>query len=230
MKSAHALSATIFVLAAGVAHCCYAQTAKINPFIEKSISAPALKNIMDAERVFCYNVETAPENYQGYTIDQMALTGFCGILEKEHADLFRNEFFKTETNISTTTAQCVISPKIMLRFVRGIDATDVLFSNPCPSISVFYGGTFKSFNAAPAVKSIEGVVEVFTGLKTEFVSPALLNQTFPIGVTLNDEQKALVNQQKSAQPIRHWTDQSPKAPVQAPKEEGPKGWNKMKKN
>ncbi len=230
MKSTYALSAGIFVLTAGFAHFSYAQAETVNPFIEKSIPAPALKNIMNAERVFCYNVETTPENYQGYTIDQMALTGFCGILEKEQADMFRDEFFKTEKNISTTTAQCVISPKIMLRFIRGIDATDVLFSNPCPSISVFYGGTFKSFNAAPATKSIEGVVEVFTDLKTEFVSPALLNQTFPIGVALNDEQKALVNQQKSAQPIRHWTDQSQKAPVQAPKEEGPKGWNKIKKN
>lgn len=203
--------------------------AQVNPFIEKSIPAPALKNIMEAERVFCYNVDTAGENYQGYTIDQMALTGFCGILEKDQADMFRDEFFKTEKNISQTTAQCVISPKVILRFIRGVDTTDVLFSNPCPSVSIFYGGSFKSFNAAPAAKSVEGVVEVFGGLKNDFVSPALLNQTLPIGVALNDEQKALVARQKSAQPIRNWSD--PKQPTATPQQqEGPKGWNKIKKN
>jgi len=208
----------------------YAFSAKadgLTPYIEKNVSPVALNNILNAEKVFCYTVEMPSAGYTGYTLDQLALTGYCGQLGEERA-VFVDEFFKKPNNISETVASCKIEPKIMLRFVRGIDATDVLFSDTCPSITVFYGGSMKSFNAAPAKQAIEAVVSVFGNGRTDFVSPALLNQLMPSGVPLSDEDKALVSKHKSAQPVRNWEKQNPPA---APKAEEPaaKGWNKLRK-
>lgn len=208
----------------------YAFSAKadgLTLYIEKNVSPVALNNILNAEKVFCYTVEMPSAGYTGYTLDQLALTGYCGQLGEERA-VFVDEFFKKPANISETVASCKIEPKIMLRFVRGIDATDVLFSDTCPSVTVFYGGSMRSFNAAPAKQAVEAVVAVFENGRIDFVSPALLNQLMPSGVPLSDEDKALVSKHKSAQPVRNWEKQN--MPT-APKAEEPaaKGWNKFRK-
>ena len=107
----------------------------------------ALNNITDSEQIFCYTVEKAPKDYTGYTLDGMALTGFCGVLGKPDKDVFINEFLVKDESTSNVVAKCMIEPKIMLRFTKGVDFTDVLLSSPCHSFSIFYGGKVKSFNA-----------------------------------------------------------------------------------
>lgn len=67
----------------------------------------------------------------------MAVTGFCGIIENDLKNMIIRQFFATPENISQEVAQCVIKPRLMLRFVRGVDYTDVLLSSPCHSFSVF---------------------------------------------------------------------------------------------
>ena len=200
--------------------------AEVTPYVEQSLSPAALNNILDAEKVFCYTVQMAPAGYSGYTLDQLALTGYCGQLGDERS-VFVDEFFKTPENISETVASCKIAPKIMLRFIRGVDATDVLFSDTCPSVTVFYGGSVKAFNAEPAKKALEAVVAVFEAGKTDFVSPALLDELMPSGVVLNDEQKALINKKKAAQPVRNWEKQEAPQP-KAQEQPAAKGWNKLK--
>ena len=210
-----------------------AQVSDVNPFLKSSLSDSALKNILGAERVFCYTVEMQKSGYQGYTLDQMALTGFCGILSPEEQTLLTQEFFKNEENISTTTAQCTISPRIMLRFYRGVDTADVLVSHPCPSISVFYGGSVKSFNAEPINAALDGLSKAYEQRKTDFVSPALLNQMLPIGVAVNDEQKALLQEKQDTGPVRNWNTQGAANNIDVQNQPAAvKGWNKinMKKN
>lgn len=216
----------VFLLAALCLNVANAQSIKFNPFIEKSLSQSALNNITKAESVFCYTVDMASENYTGYTLNQMALTGFCGVLQREQSDLFVNEFFSKESSVSTTSSNCVISPRFMLRFYRGIDSTDVLFSYPCPSFSVFYGGRVQSFNAEPSSDIIEALSSVFDKNPAPFVSPALLDQLAPMGLASTDEQKALVAKQNQPEPVRNWakTDEKEQDTKQ---ESGPKGWNKL---
>lgn len=203
----------------------YAVNAEVTPYVEESLSPAALNNILNAEKVFCYSVRMAPAGYTGYTLDQLALTGYCGQI-KEEKSIFVEEFFEKPENISKTVASCKIAPKIMFRFIRGVDSTDVLISDTCPSITVFYAGAIKAFNASPIQKSLEGVVELFEKGNTDFVSPALIDEVMPSGVILNDEQRALVNQKKSAQPIRNWEKQAQPQQQEAPAQ--PKGWNKLK--
>ena len=108
------------------------------PGIADSIGAAAAINIEQAEQVFCYEVDSRAVDYDGYTIDGMALTGFCGVLNQEIKDLVLRELFMTPQNvILDKNENCIIQPKIMLRFVRGVDNTDVLLSSPCYSYSVF---------------------------------------------------------------------------------------------
>ena len=200
--------------------------AEVVPYISQNIPAAAIENILEAERVFCYTVEMPSPGYTGYTIDQLALTGFCGQLGDEK-QIFVEEFFEKEANVVREAASCQIEPKIMLRFVRGVDFADVLFSDTCPSITVFYGGTMRSFNMAPAKKSFEAVTTVFNAGKIDFVSPALLNQLMPCGVALSAGDKEIISGKKSA-PVRNWKDETSQE-QQEPQSEAPKGWNKLQK-
>ena len=101
----------------------------------------------------------------------------------------------------------------MLRFVRGVDNTDVLLSSPCYSYSVFYGGKVRPFNAKPAAEIIDALINPLLKKKVKFVSPALLNQ--------------LVS--KKNKPIRGWeTEEASEAQAPA-KTRAASGWNKLNK-
>ncbi len=193
--------------------------------ISDSVGQAGMENITKAEQVFCYQVENRPAGYSGYTIDGMAVTGFCGVVNADLRDMIVKQFFATEENISNVPDKCLIRPKLMLRFVRGIDATDVLLSSPCHSFSVFYGGKLRTFNFKPGAEIIDVMVNSFKTSTIPFVSPALLNQLLPVGVAQNTEQKAIVQEKKAAAPIRQWegAGNAPikKAPVK-------KGWNNLK--
>lgn len=188
--------------------------------IASSIGDAAAKNISNAEQIFCYQIANRPENFDGYTLNGMAIAGFCGIINTELEKLIKTEFLTKEENLSfNETENCVIRPQIMLRFVRGVDSTDVLLSSPCHAIAFFYGGKISAFNAKPAAKIIDAIIEPLIKNKADFVSPTLLKQLLPIGVPQTEEQKELVNQKN--EPLRSWQKQETQSPKKA-------GWNKLK--
>ena len=204
-----------------------AETKKFLSGISDSIGAAAAINIEQAEQVFCYEVEPRAVDYEGYTINGMALTGFCGVLNEELKKLVVEELFMSPQNvILDKNEDCIIKPKIMLRFVRGVDNTDVLLSSPCYSYSVFYGGKIRPFNAKPASEIIDALINPLLKKKVKFVSPALLNQLLPVGVAQTAEQKELVN--KKNKPIRNWVkDDKASAPVVEENKPANTGWNKF---
>ena len=188
--------------------------------IASSIGEAATKNISDAEQIFCYQIANRPENFDGYTLNGMAIAGFCGIINSELEKLIKTEFLTKEENLSfNKTENCVIRPQIMLRFVRGVDSTDILLSSPCHAIAFFYGGKVSAFNAKPSAQIIDAIIEPLIKNKADFISPTLLKQLLPIGVPQTEEQKQLVN--KKNEPLRSWQKQE----VQSPKKAG---WNKLK--
>lgn len=191
-----------------------ANTRENDTFLEEISSAigpSATTNIMDSEQIFCYQVTNKPENYNGYTLNGMAIVGFCGVINNELQDVIKSELFMNPDNILfDVTEDCVIRPQIMLRFVRGVDFTDVLLSSPCYAFAIFYGGKISAFNAKPAAPVIRALVDPFIKGKVDFASPALFNQLLPIGIAQTEEQKQLLN--KKNEPIRSWaTDQTDKA-------------------
>lgn len=203
------------------------QNTSAKPVVSQSIidstSQTAIDNITGAEQVFCYQVQGKPSGYSGYTLDGMALTGFCGIVEKDLKDMIVQQFLATPENISADVERCVIQPRLLIRFVKGVGATDVLLSSPCHSFSIFYGGKVRTFNFKPASEIIDVMVDSFKGKTVDFTSPALLNQLLPIGVAQTAEQKEKVSQQKG--PIRNWENETT-APAPQPKKQG--GWNNLK--
>lgn len=189
-----------------------------------SIGKSGIANITDAEQVFCYEVASKPLDYNGYTIDNMAVSGFCGVINESLRDLISAQLFSTPDNISFgTTENCVIRPKLMLRFTRGVDFTDVLLSSPCHSFSIFYGGKVKTYNFKPGAEIIDTMVESFKAHHTDFISPALLNQLMPVGIVQNEEQKQLLESKSG--PIRNWLDET-EEPSDNSKSSG---WNKLNK-
>lgn len=191
--------------------------------ITSAIGDSAIKNITDSEQVFCYQIANKPENYTGYTLDGMAIVGFCGVINQDLQKLIKYELLMNPENLLfNETENCVIRPQVMLRFFRGVDATDVLLSSPCHALAIFYGGKIAAFNAKPANQIIDAIIDPLIKNKIDFASPALFNQLLPVGVAQTEDQKKL--QQEKNKPINKWQK---KQEQEAAKKAG---WNKLKSN
>lgn len=210
---------------------------EILPSMTDSLGKAAIENISGAEQVFCYQIANRPADYVGYTIDGMAITGFCGVINDELKNLLTQQLFATATNIDFNNAeQCIIKPKLMLRFVRGVDFTDVLISAPCHSIALFYAGKVKAYNFKPGAEILDVMVESFKEQSREFVSPALINQLLPIGVVQNATQQQMVKDRPQAK--TNWNEENASAIGQKPADVSggngaggggsSSGWNKLK--
>ena len=196
---------------------------KVLDEITAAIGNSALNNIVNSEQVFCYQIANKPENYTGYTLDGMAIVGFCGVINQDLQSLIKSELMMNPNNVLfDVTENCVIRPQIMLRFVRGVDATDVLLSSPCHALAVFYGGKISAFNTKPAAQIIDAIIDPLIKNKVEFASPALFNQLLPIGVAQTEEQKALIK--KKNEPVKSWQKEQQNNVARK------SGWNKLKAN
>ncbi|MDR1694978.1 MAG: hypothetical protein LBR70_07320 [Lactobacillaceae bacterium] len=206
------------------------QTAKgpeILGTIYDSMGNIAMKNITDSEQIYCYVVDAAAPDYEGYAIDGMAVKSFCGVFDQELKSIFVGSILGNEEAVSTKIEQCAIRPKLMFRFIRGVDYTDVLLSSPCYSFTIFYGGKLKTYNFSNGSGVIDELVSIFAAedVAVPFVSPALLDQMVPVGVAETDDQKNKVKQSSSSSatgPIRNWESEVKEAP--APKTGG---WNNL---
>lgn len=196
--------------------------AQILQKVSDSLGQAALANITGAEQAFCYQVTTRPNNYSGYTINGVAITGFCGMLDKNLQETIKEQFYSTENNIDFINSEkCIIQPKLMIRWARGVDYTDMLISGPCYSYSIFYAGKVRTFNFRPGAEIINAMIKAFKEQTAPFVSPALLGQLLPIGVPQTQQQKEIVQEQSG--PVRKW--EQPQTQPSQPKQK--KGWNNL---
>lgn len=202
----------------------YQHSKQVLTEIKNAIGPVAWDNIANAEKIFCYEVDNRPEDYTGYTLDSMAVTGFCGVIKSEIKEQVLSQLFMNNKNVLfNVREECVIRPRIVLRFVKGVDATDVLLSSPCYSFTVYYPGSVNVFNAKPAANVIDALINTLDKNKVDFVSPALLNQLLPVGVPQTKEQRELVSKRPKA--IRNW---AVKKQEEKPKEKAePQGWNNL---
>jgi hypothetical protein len=167
----------------------------IVPLIVDKIPEAAAYNIHNPEQVFCYHIAKRPKGYTGYTIGNYQVVDYCGELDFDVLTTTYEPLFTRSPNIITTVSKCVIEPKIMLRFVRGVDYTDVLLSSPCPSFTVFYGGKYNSFNIKQGI--IDDVINQFDKNRETFHSPALISKTVANAVaSTEDESYQLEKKQK----------------------------------
>lgn len=196
---------------------------EVIPYIEKELSEAAIYNIMNPEQVFCYYVAPRPKNYTGYTLENRAVTGFCGELNISQISTAYEALFTKSPNIITTTADCKIVPEVMVRFVRGVDYTDVMLSSQCPSFTVFYAGKAKPFNIKK--KIIEDIIKQLTKINEPFNSPALLKQTVPTAVaSTTAEEDLLAKKQKENKPIQDWKKEEPKETTSNDDKKPASGW------
>ena len=188
------------------------QQQTVIPFIRSSLpkatSETALYNITHPEQVFCYHIIRKPKDFTGYTLNNFAVVDYCGELDMGTTSTTYEALFTQSPNIITATAACTIEPKVMLRFVRGVDYTDVLLSSPCPSFTVFYAGRYTAFNIKQAV--IDDVISQFDSIRETFNSPGLLKKTVANGVPDTDkEAEEYEKKQKENTPIMNWKNNQP---------------------
>lgn len=205
-------------------------TKTLSAFISSRIPASSAKNIENAEKVFCYTVDYAAADYTGYTIDDLAITGSCGELSNEGRNLIKDMVLNNNLVFSTAKDACNINPRILLRYINGIDSTDVLFSAPCHSISFFHGRDISTLNAAPGKNIVEQIVTTYSSLKDKFLSPALLGQMVPNGQVLTQDQKEMVRKINTSESPKKWNSGTASAPAASASDTQPtrKGWNKLK--
>lgn len=213
----------------------------IIPFIRSSLpkatSEAALYNVEHPEQVFCYHVARKPKDFTGYTLNNFAVVDYCGELDMGATATTYEALFTQSPNIITATAACAIEPKVMLRFVRGVDYTDVLLSSPCPSFTVFYAGRYTAFNIKQGV--IDDVISQFDKTKEVFNSPALLKKTVANGVADSDQEaEEYEKKQKENAPIMNWKQQpqtsaeekvdDPSSQSSEAQPKAKKGWGNLK--
>ena len=202
------------------------QKMDIIPFIQEEIKKETAYNIMNAEQVFCYHVTRRPKDYTGYTLNKFAVTGYCGELNKNQIDTSYEALFTIKGNTLTNKADCRIEPRLMLRFVRGVDYTDVLLSSPCPSFTIFYAGKYHSFNIKKHV--IDDIIAQLEKKNEPFNSPALLKKTVANAEAESiEEEDVLRKKQKDAQPIMNWQQKQEQLAKEAAEKPAPIGWGKI---
>ena len=189
----------------------------------------AMKNIFEAEQIFCYEVFPQDGEHKGYTLDGFPIRGFCGMLNQTVRDTLAASFFANPTAVNFEEAeQCEVQPKVILRFIRGVDYTDVLLSSPCHAFVIFYAGTISAYNFKPSAELVDALVKNLQTKHQEFVSPALLNQLMPVGIIQNENQRKMVY--KTKEPVRKWeekdTEKVKKQEAEVKKQNT--GWNKLK--
>ena len=188
----------------------------------RQLNSAALNNILNAEMIFCYNVGSAPRNYNGYTLDGFAINGFCGIVQQELKNVLLQQLFGTAENVDfNTSEQCTINPRIMLRFIRGVDSTDVLLSAPCYSMAVFYAGKADIFNFSPSAQVVDAIVSGLDDARMNFSSPAALKQVVPVGFSSSGNARAT-----SSTRARDVFDNAPTNQTGGGRTQG--GWNNLR--
>jgi hypothetical protein len=204
----------------------------IIPLIEKAIPKAASYNITNFEQVFCYHVKHRPINYTGYTLNGYAVVDYCGELNTNTIATSYEALFTQGPNIINVAPSCSLDPKVMLRFVRGVDYTDVLLSSPCASFTVFYGGKSNIFNIKQGV--INDIISQFDKKRENFNSPTLLKQTVANATIKTVEEASKLDSKKRENDRKmNWQiKEAESTPKEEPKAKAPAttGWGKIKLN
>ena len=198
----------------------------ISGFLAQNITAATITPINKAEKVFCYTVDYAEKGYTGYMANGLAITGYCGELSTDGISLIKDSLLNNSLAFSKSRADCQIRPRIMLRYVYGIDYTDVLLSSPCHSVILFHQTDIALINAAPGTAIIEQIINTYSSLKEEFRSPALLGQMIGSGVPQTQAQKNIIrrNEPDNIQ-LKKWSNEDNETKsLQQPTKSG---WNKL---
>ena len=203
----------------------------IIPFIKKSIPDAAAYNITNYEQVFCYHIKKLPPNYTGYTLNNFAIVDYCGELNTNTIATSYEALFTQGPNIITTAPGCNLDPKVMLRFVRGVDYTDVVLSSSCASFVVFYSGRFKLFNIKHGV--VNDIISQFDKKRETFNSPTLLKQTVANGIVTTVEEASKLDAKKRENELKmSWQKEEKKGETTQAKPQNNTtsntGWGKIK--
>ena len=204
----------------------------IIPFISEAIPAAASYNITNYEQVFCYHVKHRPINYTGYTLNGYAVVDYCGELNTNTIATSYEALFTQGPNIINVAPNCSTDPKVILRFVRGVDYTDVLLSSPCASFTVFYAGKFNLFNIKQGI--INDIISQFDKKRENFNSPTLLKQTVANAVikTVEEASKLDSKKRENERKMNWQKEEKESTPKEEPKAKAPvtTGWGKIKLN
>ena len=204
----------------------------LSEFLSQNITGATALPIKKAEKVFCYLVDYAEKGFEGYMLNGLAIKGYCGELSKDGQVLVSSSLLNNSLAFSKSKTECRIAPKIVLRYVYGVDYTDVLLSSPCPSLTFFHGRDITSINATPGGAIIDQIINAYSSLREDFNSPAMLDQMVGSGVPQTQLQKEFVRRNApNDASLKKWNTEQPKTQNNtnnAAQQPAKSGWNKLK--
>lgn len=158
--------------------------------IKERLRNDALRIVVKPDEVLCYGISRKKPKDKTDTISGYALNGECGTLNEEGLAAVQEKFLNLASFDMTTpkiSSSCVIKPRLLLRFHRGVDFVDVVLSGEkCPGILYLYGGETKEFLAKPMNEWLD-----------TFIS-AVSNDIVPISeVTKKDDKQIFVRRKKA---------------------------------
>ncbi len=207
---------------------------KISSFLLSQIPNSMVRSIEKAEKVFCYTVEEVGNGYDGYTAqDSLKITGACGELSDEGQKLMKETLFEKSAIYAKAAVNCQLEPKILLRYIYGMESTDVVISYSCPAVRFYHNRDDVIVNATPGKKLLEKIVSAYEKLRAPYISPAALDQVVANGYPLNQSQSAIAKRiTSSGANLRKWGEEKPVETDKNDKKDNnntpQSGWNRLK--
>lgn len=176
--------------------------------IRDRIRADALRVLFKPDEVYCYGISRKNPQTKSDTISGYALTGSCGSLNEEGISAIKEKIFSVnnfDMTVSKISAACIIKPKLLLRYRRGIDFVDIVLSgDKCPGFVYLYAGDTKEFYAKPMSEWMETFIT------------AVSNDIEPINDENLNESKQLFIRKKPQQQTKPVAETSNSASPQQP--------------
>lgn len=177
------------------------ETKDIPAPIKDRLRLDAVHVLAAPDEVYCYGIARKNPKNKTDTVSGYALNGECGTLNEEGLKAVQEKFFDLasfEMSASKISSACVIKPRVMLRFRRGIDFVDAVVSgDKCPGIVYFYAGETKEFYAKPISEWMDTFIT------------AVSNDVIPIGADPETKKMPFMVRPKKA-------PEPPPAPMNAP--------------
>ena len=186
----------------------------ISASIRDRLRLDGLRVVVKPDEVYCYGIARKNPRTKSETISGYALTGTCGSLNEEGLEAIKEKFLEPSSFDMTTpkiSAACVVKPKLLLRFRRGVDFVDVVLSgDKCPGLIYLYAGDSKEFYAKPMSEWLDNFIT------------AVSNDLEP----LTNEEETKKSQQIFIRKKSEETAKEPEADAAPAEPEKPKVWGR----
>ena len=130
--------------------------------IQERIRPDASFIVGEPDEVICFGVSKKSPKKRIPTLNGFAHIGNCGSLNETGIKEVQKQLLAAESyDLSVTKiGNCIVTPRLLLRFRKGYDFVDMILSSgeTCPAVTFIYGGDTREFYAKPAAEWLQNFI------------------------------------------------------------------------